>query len=143
MIEGLEKSIEEAKEHIPALESSIKEVSSQHQQLAEDLHMAADDREKAQKAMATANKMRDNDAAQFAKDSGNQRADIKAVRKAITQLEKGVSQGGAFLQSSKPAAVLRRLAMSSNMDLSNVDRDMLSNFLQGGGQEPSSGEILG
>jgi len=146
IIAGLEKSIEEAKEHIPQLESSVKEVTSQHQQLAEELVTAKEDRDKALKAVSQATSLRDKEAAEFAKESAGQRADIDAVVKAVKALEKGLTQGGNFLQSrvgDKASTILRRLAMSSNIDLSNVDRDMLSNFLQGGEQEPSSGEILG
>jgi septal ring factor EnvC (AmiA/AmiB activator) len=140
VLAGLEKSIADAQERIPQLEASIKETSAEHQQLAEDLKQAKEDRDKAEKAISTANAIRGNEEAEFAKESSNQKADLEAIKKAVAALEKGGS--GAFLQT-KASDVLRRLSMSTNIDLGNADRDLLSNFLQGGGQEPSSGEILG
>jgi hypothetical protein len=139
---GLDKSIAESSEKAPQLESSIKEASSQHQQLTEDLKQAQEDRDKAEKAMSTATSIREKEAAEYDKESNSQKADIDAVTKAIKAIEKGAKGGGAFLQT-KASEVLRRLAVSTNIDLSNVDRDLLSNFLQSGGQEPSSGEVLG
>jgi len=136
---GLEKSIADAQERGPQLESGIKEATAEHQQLAEDLKQAKEDRAAALKAQATANSIREKEAAEFAKESTSQKGDIDAVTKAIAAVTSGQ---GAFLQT-KASAVLRRLSMSSNMDLGDVDRDLLSNFLQGGSQEPSSGEVLG
>jgi hypothetical protein len=136
---GLDKSIADSSERQPQLESSIKETSAEHQQLAEDLKQAQEDRAAAEKAVATANSIRTKSAAEFAKESSSQKADITAVTKAIKAIEGGQ---GAFLQT-KASAVLRRLVAASSVDLSSVDRDLLSNYLQGGEQEPSSGEILG
>jgi hypothetical protein len=148
---GLQRSIADAEERAPQLESGIKETAAEHQQLAEDLKQAQEDRAKAEKAMATGIAIRDKDNNEFIKESNSQKTDIKAVTKAIKELGgKGgggggdafLSTGSAFLQSPE-AGIVRRLAMSGNMDLSNVDRDLLSSFLQGAAQEPSSGEILG
>jgi len=136
---GLDKSIADSSERLPQLESSIKETSAEHQQLAEDLKQAQEDRSSAEKAVATANSIRTKSAAEFAKESASQTADITAVTKAIKAIQGGQ---GAFLQT-KASAVLRRLVGASSVDLSSVDRDLLSNYLQGGEQEPSSGEILG
>merc|ERR1719240_961572 len=61
------------------------------------------------------------------------------MKKATTAIEKGM--GGAFLQTSA-VSVLKRLSIS--MDLSSVDRDMLSSFLtQSGEYAPASGQIVG
>lgn len=141
VIAGLEKNIADANEKAPMLKSSIEEVQAGHQQLAEDLKQAQEDRANAEKAMATAISIRDKQGNEFATESTNQKADIDAVTKAVAAVEKGQA-GGAFLQT-KASAILKRLAMSSNLDLGDVDRDLLSNFLQGGEQEPSSGEVLG
>merc|ERR1719159_235944 len=64
-----------------------------------------------------------------------------ALEKAIAALEKGVA--GGFLQTTS-ATVLRRL--STTMDMSSVDREMLAAFLSQGssaGYVPQSGEIIG
>lgn len=138
---GLEKSIADSQERVPQLESSIKETTAEHQQLAEDLKQAKEDQAKALQAISTANSIREKEAAEYAKESTSQKNDVAAVDKAVKAIAAGQG-GGAFLQT-KASTVIRRLAMSTDIDLSNVDRDLLSNFLQGGSQEPSSGEVLG
>lgn len=137
---GLQKSIDDGKEKVPQLESGIKEVTAEHQQLAEDLKQAQEDRAAAKKALATATSIREKEAAEFAKESANQKADISACKGAVQKL-KG---GGSFLQT-KTSAVLRKIISKGIVDLSDVDRDLLSNFLQNGesARDPSSGEILG
>jgi septal ring factor EnvC (AmiA/AmiB activator) len=58
--------------------------------------------------------------------------------KAIPAIEKGM---GGFLQTST-ASVLRQLSIS--LDMSSVDREMLTGFLSGkNGYSPASGEIVG
>lgn len=143
MSADLEKSISSAKERIPQLEAAVKEADAALAQLTEDLKTAEEDRKMAKEATAEAIAIREKDAATFEKESTNQRADIDSIEKAVKAIEKGQSQS-MFLQT-KASTVLRRLSESNNIDLSNVDRDLLSNFLSlgQGGQEPSSGEILG
>lgn len=143
MSTDLEESISSAQERVPQLESAVKEATAELQQLKEDLIQAQADRQKAKETTAEATAIREKDAGVYEKESTNQRADIDAVAKAVKAIEKGQSQS-LFLQT-KASTILRRLSMSNNIDLSNVDRDMLSNFLNTGQrvEEPSSGEILG
>jgi septal ring factor EnvC (AmiA/AmiB activator) len=61
------------------------------------------------------------------------------MKKATAAISKGM--GGAFLQTSS-ASVLKKLSVT--MDISSVDRDMLTSFLtQDEGYAPASGEIVG
>ena len=61
-----------------------------------------------------------------------------ALGKAIQDIEKGM---GGFLQTNT-ASVLRQLSI--NLDMSSVDREMLTSFLSGkNGYAPASGEIVG
>jgi len=94
-----------------------------------------------QKKMIEAEALREKEAGAFAKESGDFESYIVALEKAIAALEKGVA--GGFLQTTS-AAVLRRL--STTMDMSSVDREMLAAFLSQGssaGYVPQSGEIIG
>merc|ERR1719235_787922 len=137
----LAKSIDDAENKVPQVESDIKEAESEKAQLIEDLNAHKNDREEAKAAMAKATEIREKEAAAFAKEKANDDSNLSALKKALAAIEKGMA--GGFLQTSA-AAVLRRLALSS--DISNADRDTLSAFLSGGngeGYAPASGEIVG
>merc|ERR1719387_2183715 len=137
----LAKSIEEAETKIPQLESDIKEATEEKAKLDADLVTAKSDREAAKEAIAKATSMREKDAAAFAKESSEDKSNLDALTKALAAIEKGMA--GGFLQTSA-AANLRQMSLS--LDMSNVDRDMLSSFLSQGnghGYAPASGEIVG
>merc|ERR1719235_29197 len=137
----LAKSIDDAENKVPQVESDIKEAESEKAQLIEDLNAHKNDRAEAKSAMAKATEMREKEAAAFAKEKANDDSNLSALKKALAAIEKGMA--GGFLQTSA-AAVLRRLALSS--EISNNDRDTLTSFLtQGNGQgyAPASGEIVG
>merc|ERR1712118_32589 len=97
--------------------------------------------DEAKAVMATATEIREKEAAAFAKESSNDKANIEALMKATAAIEKGMS--GGFLQTSA-AGVLKRMVLSQ--DISNADRDVLTAFLTAGdgqGYAPASGEIVG
>merc|ERR1719162_1815365 len=69
------------------------------------------------------------------------KTNVAAMTKATAAVEKGM--GGAFLQTSA-GSVLKQLSIT--MDISSMDREMLTAFLtqgQSGGYAPASGEIVG
>jgi len=139
--ETLEKSIADAEEKIPQLESDIKESVGEKAQLDADLAQHKTDREEATGAIGKATAMREKEAAAFAKESGEDKSNLEALKKALAAIEKGMA--GSFLQTNA-ARVLRQLSLSQ--DMSTADRDILSSFLMGGGREgyaPASGEIVG
>jgi len=138
----LGKSIADAEEKIPQVESDLKEAVGEKTQLTNDLAQHQSDRTAAKEAIAKAKSMREKEAASFAKESGEDQSNLDALTKAIAAIEKGL--GGSFLQTNS-AAVLRSLSL--NMDMSNADRDQLSSFLMGsdsqGSSTAGSSEILG
>lgn len=139
--ETLEKSLADGEMKMPQLASDIKEAESAKAQLEEELAQHQTDRDDAKAAMAKATEIREKEAAAFAKESSNDKANIEALMKATAAIEKGMS--GGFLQTSA-ASVLKRLALSQ--DISNADRDVLTAFLTAGngdGYAPASGEIVG
>merc|ERR1719453_2107552 len=139
--ETLGKSIADAEEKIPQLESDIKESEAEKTQLDSDLTTHKADRETAKSDIAKAKGMREKDAAAFLKESTEDQSNLDALKKALAAIEKGMA--GAFLQTNS-AAVLRRLSLSQ--DMSNADRDLLASFLMNGakqGYAPASGEIVG
>merc|ERR1719274_446214 len=140
---ALEASIKEAEEKIPQLESKIKEIGEAIEQLVADLKQHKKDRAEAQEAVANGEALRKKEHEAFLKESGDYKANVAALQKAIAALEKGMA--GAFLQTSA-ASALRRLTVT--LDISPSDRDALSAFLsqsQGEAAEyaPQSGEIVG
>merc|ERR1719313_3047239 len=110
-------------------------------QLNEDLQSHKSDREEAKSAMAKATAMREKDAAAFAKELGEDKANLASLTSALAAIEKGMA--GGFLQTNA-AAQLRRLTL--NQDITNHDRETLTAFLEQGHSleyAPASGEIVG
>merc|ERR1719337_609212 len=93
---ALEKSIAEAEEKIPQLESQIKAVGGAQAQLQEDLTAHKADREAAKAAMAKATAQREKEAAAFAAETAESKADLEACTKATAAISKGM---GGFLQT--------------------------------------------
>merc|ERR1719399_1635713 len=137
----LGKSIADAEEKIPQLESDIKEAEAEKSQLDSDLETHKADRETAKGDIAKSTAMREKDAAAFLKESTEDKSNLDSLTKALAAIEKGMA--GAFLQTNA-AAVLRKLSLSQ--DMSNADRDLMASFLMGEsshGYSPASGEIVG
>merc|ERR1719333_240845 len=138
----LAKSIDDADTKIPQLESDLKAATEEKAKLEEDLEAHQADRAAAEEAMAKATEMREKEAAAFAKEMGEDKANLDALAKALAAIEKGMA--GGFLQTNA-ASVLRKLVVSK-MDMVELDRKELVAFLQGSDSEeyaPASGEIVG
>merc|ERR1719324_681988 len=138
----LGKSISDANTKIPQLESDIKEAVEEKAQLEADIEAHQADREAAKEAMAKATEMREKEAAAFAKEMGEDKANLDALAKALAAIEKGMA--GGFLQTNA-AAVLRKLVVTKP-DILDIDREQLVSFLSGTTSEeyaPASGEIVG
>merc|ERR1719486_1578748 len=140
---ALEGSIAAAENKNEQLAASIKETDASLKQMKADLKTAQTDRADAKAAVAKATALREKEAAAFAKESGELKTNIAATKKATAAIEKGM--GGAFLQTSV-GSVLKQLSVT--MDISSVDREMLTAFLtQGQGESsgyvPASGQITG
>jgi len=141
----LERSIKAAETKMPQVTSGLAEAKAKKEQLQSDLKAHGGDRADAQDALEKATAIREKEAADFAKEESDTKANLGAMGKAITAIEKGAS--GGFLQT-QTAAVVRKLVV--DMDLTSGDRDTLSSFLTTGQQQsensdyaPASGEITG
>merc|ERR1719316_803840 len=138
---ALEASIESAKQKNEQLMSSIEETGAALKQAKADLKSAQESRAAAKDAVATATALREKEASAYAQESSEFKTNIAAMKKATAAISKGM--GGAFLQTST-ASVLKQLSIT--MDISSIDREMLTSFLtQGNGQgyAPASGQIVG
>merc|ERR1719313_2910068 len=130
----LQASINSATTKIPQLESDIKEGEAKKAQLDEDIKQHQVDRSAAKPAMAEATTLREKEAAAYAKEAAKDAANIAAVAKATTAIEKGM--GGAFLQTSA-ANILRRLAQERQ------EQDLVAFLSSSSDYAPASGEITG
>merc|ERR1719281_2090540 len=138
----LSKSIADADTKIPQLGSDIKAAEATNAQLKEDLKQHQVDRSAAKSAVAEATALRQKEAAEYAKESNEMKANIAAVSKATTAIEQGM--GGAFVQTGS-GAVLKHLVQNSQ-SLADNERAQLMSFLsgtQGDSYAPASGEITG
>jgi len=132
-------AITTAENKIPQLEAAVGKDVEMKKQLDTDVKNHKADREAAKGAIAEATALREKEATEFAKISGDLKTNIAALAKAIPAIEKGMGSG--FLQTTS-ASVVRQLSI--NMDMSNVDRQMLASFLSSKtGYAPASGEIVG
>jgi len=139
----LEASIATAENTNEQLEASIKETDANLKQTKADLKQAQTDRADAKAAVASATALREKEAAAYAKESSELKTNIAALAKATSAIERGM--GGAFLQTSA-AQTLKQLSVT--MDISSMDRDMITSFLTQGqgeasGYVPASGQITG
>merc|ERR1719460_25009 len=137
-------SITELTEKVPQIESSIEESVATKAQLESDLKMHKEDREAAKKAIADATAQREKEAAEFASESTEDKANIAACKKAVDAIVKGMS--GTFLQSDA-ASALRNLVLNRD-SMDRYSRRTLTEFLStsqpaGTGYAPASGEIVG
>jgi len=138
--DDLAASIGSADTKIPQVESALKEAAANKAQLEADVKTHQADRTEAKAAIAAATALREKEATQYAKDSGDFKTNIAAMGKALTAIEGGAS---GFLQTSAASSV-RKLAI--DMDISPADRDQVMAFLsqgQGSGYAPQSGQITG
>eukprot|EP00928_Gymnodinium_smaydae_P062991 TRINITY_DN466_c0_g1_i1.p1 TRINITY_DN466_c0_g1~~TRINITY_DN466_c0_g1_i1.p1 ORF type:complete len:726 (+),score=259.64 TRINITY_DN466_c0_g1_i1:69-2246(+) len=137
---NLEKSIADAEAKSPEVSSSIAENEAKKQQLDEDLVQHKADRTAAKTAVAEASKIREKEAAAFASTKSELEANIGAIKKALSALEKGMA--GSFLQS--PAASILSRVVQSREDLVDIDRQEIMSFLASGNNySPSSGQVTG
>merc|ERR1719399_1970886 len=139
----LSQSISDAEVKIPQLESDIEAAGSAITQLEDALKTHKRERSEAKAAISEAVGVREKDAAAFAKESSESKANIAAMEKAIPALEAGMA--GSFLQS--PAAQTLARAAQATSALAGSDQQTLLEFLsqsQGDATSyaPASGEIV-
>jgi len=139
-IGDLKTAIDAAGTKIPQVESALKEAAAEKAQLEADTKGAQVTRTECKEAIATATSLREKEAATYAKVSGDYKANIGAMGKAIAAIENGA---GGFLQTNSVQIVKK---LSIEMELSSADRDQIVSFLsnsQGSEYAPQSGQITG
>merc|ERR1719379_3142669 len=140
---ALSKSIADAGVKVPALQASIEEAENKKVQLEEDVKQHKADRQAAKAAMKEATAIREKEAAAFAAETAEDKANIDAIERAVAAISAGMA--GGFLQTGA-AQVLRKVALAREDDLPDSDREALTAFLSVSNSEgyaPASGQIVG
>merc|ERR1719253_1816244 len=133
-------SISEAETKVPQVSSDIEEAEGQVVQLKADLKSHQTDRAAAKSAIAEATAIREKEAAEFASLKAELDANLAALAKATSAIEKGMS--GSFLQTSD-AQILKKLVLAES-SMAEYDREELTSFLSGSeNYAPQSGQITG
>merc|ERR1719453_2750622 len=138
----LADGIQELTDKIPQIEAKIKEAVAFKERVDDELVQHKKDRADAKASIESATAQREKEAAEFAKLSGDLKANIAACGKAITAISKGM--GAAFLQSGS-ASALKKIVLT-NPKLDRYSREALTEFLStdmSSGYAPASGEIVG
>jgi len=137
---ALAKSISDAEAKMPELTSDIEAAEAEVKQLKADLETAKTDRAAAKASMAEATTIREKEAGDFASLKAEADANIEALTKATTAIEKGMA--GSFLQT-RDAQVLKQLVLTQT-NIDEADRDEITAFLTNAqNYAPSSGSIVG
>merc|ERR1719395_66451 len=141
----MSKSVEEAGQRITELKSKLEADKAEKSQLDQELIQHKSDRATAKKDLETATAIREKEAADFAEETGSQKADLDAMTGAIAALEKGM--GASFLQSQKDRVSRVVKAVKASQTVDDFERDEILGLLQGknpfGDYSARSGEIVG
>ena len=132
-------------ETVSELKSKLEADKAEKSQLDQELIQHKSDRASAKKDLETATAIREKEAADFAEETGSQKADLDAMTGAIAALEKGM--GASFLQSQKARVSRVVKAVKASQSVDDFERDEILGLLQGknpfGDYSARSGEITG
>jgi len=142
----LSKSIGDAETKIPQLSSDLSSSEASLAETKEGLKQDQGDRSSAKVAMAEATGIRKKENAAFVAAKDEYVANIDAILKAVSALEKGMA--GSFLQTQSANVLKKILSSPVTRDMLEEDRQQLLSFLAGGGPfsqgyAPQSGQIVG
>merc|ERR1719265_1916409 len=144
--EQLSKAISDNTATIPAVQSDIEAAEAKLGTTKTQLKEHQESWDDAKSAMAKATSVREKEHAEYLKTSGELKANLAMLDKAIPAIETGMAGRNGFMQTTS-AAQLRKIVQSSS-ELTEFDRDALTAFLSGtgaGAEEyvPKSGQITG
>jgi len=142
----LSKSIGDAETKIPQLSSDLSSSEASLAETKEGLKQDQSDRSSAKAAIAEATGIRKKENAAFVAAKDEYVANIDAILKAVSALEKG--NAGSFLQTQSASVLKKILSSPATGDMLEEDRQQLLSFLSGGnpfsqGYAPQSGQIVG
>jgi len=134
---SLDASIATAASQIDSLTGQIASDQAKHSQFQQDIVQHKADREEAEKTIKESTAMREKESSEFAASSGEMKANIAAMGKALDALRKGLS--AALLQTGVGATLRNIIQNSPAVD--EAERSTLMSFLETG--EGGSDQIIG
>ena len=142
--DSLGADIEANESAIEQLAADIKAKTARKEQLDQELVDHKKDRVEAKEAIAKATSIRNKENETFNKESGDQKAYIDALNKAIPAIEKGM--GAALIQVPRTVENLKR-ALAQVSSVTTAEKENVLSFLSNkspyGDYAPASGEIVG
>ena len=111
---SLDASIATAASPIDSLIGQIKSDEAKHSQFEQDIVQHKGDREEADKTIKESTAMREKEASEFAVSSGEMKANVAAMGKALDALRKGLS--ASLLQTSVGATLTNIIQNSPAVD---------------------------
>jgi len=151
--DGKGASVATAETNIANLENDIKGKTAKSSQLEMDIQNLDKEVAENMQALASGEKLRSQQAAQFHADDMDMSLSIDSLKNALVVMAK--SQESSFMQTSATTVrmAVKKIVAKTGEDLmaqilAPEDRDVLSAFMQGGAQPggahaPASGEIMG
>jgi len=133
---ALTKGIEAAEAKSGDVAAAAEAGAAEAKQLSADIAQAKKDRAAAKEAIAAATGIREKEAKAFKASSGESKANIEAMGKAISAIKSG---GSSFLQTDG-AKKLHELVQANQIE---SDREEITAFLQGEDGAEGTGEIVG
>jgi len=139
--EDLEKTAADSKSAFETLTAKFDSMTGEKKGLEEDIKTHTADKAAAEKDLAEATSIRDNEKAAYDAEFASKTGTFEALGKAIPAIEGGLS-GAALVQSpGLNLAALRKAVTTANQVLTSGNKKTILQFLEGA--TPGSSEILG
>jgi len=139
--EDLEKTAADSKAAFETLTAKHDSMVSEKKGLEEDIKTHTADEAAAEKDLAEATNIRDNEKAAYDAEHASKTGTFEALGKAIPAIEGGLAGASLVQAPGLNLATLRRAVTTANQVLTSGNKKMLLKFFQG--QQPGSSEILG
>lgn len=137
-IASMKKSVADSEAKLPADGSGLQGLKSELAQAKAKLAQLFIDRDAAKAAIIKATQIRQKEAGAFGKERAELAANIAAITRAISALEKGLT---GFLQTS--TAVVLKQAVLADENMEDADRNDVLAFLSGEQSSPGTSQIIG
>jgi len=130
----------DGKQMAEKLSSKLADLEAQKSQMVQELKAHHESRDAAKQDLVKGQNIRNNENEEFVAASTDMAANIKAMKGAVSALEKG---GGAFVQmgSESKARITQLIEGTSQVD--DFEKTAMQAFLQGKASDSSTGQITG
>jgi hypothetical protein len=139
--EDLEKTAADSKSAFETLTANYNSMVSEKKGLEEDIKSHTADKAAAEKDLAEAISIRDNEKSAYDAEHASKKGTFEALGKAIPAIEGGLSGASLVQAPGLNLATLRKAVTTANQVLTSGNKKTILGFLEG--RTPGSSEILG